>query len=129
MDDIFEGAVVSPFVSPFAHHCNNAKCSYLRDPDSNLGKMMLNLRDLTLGTREERTQLGRTHFEKCSKRAIPVGGEGSCYSVGLSHQKPRNLAGPSAGGKVRGKISEEEQEHVEIRENLVKVCKNCTDFE
>ncbi|KAJ3928914.1 MAG: hypothetical protein NXY57DRAFT_964082 [Lentinula lateritia] len=102
LDDIFEGAVVSP------------------DPDSNLGKMMLNLRDLTLGTREERTQLGRTHFEKCSKRAIPVGGEGSCYSVGLSHQKPRNLAGPSAGGKVRGKISEEEQEHVEIRENLVK---------
>ncbi|KAJ3858851.1 hypothetical protein EV359DRAFT_87125 [Lentinula novae-zelandiae] len=102
LDDIFEGAVVSP------------------DPDSNLGKMMLNLRNLTLGTREERTQLGRTHFEKCSKRAIPVGGEGSCYSVGLSHQKPRNLAGPSAGGKVRGKISEEEQEHVEIRENLVK---------
>ncbi|KAJ3897346.1 hypothetical protein F5879DRAFT_927913, partial [Lentinula edodes] len=87
LDDIFEGAVVSP------------------DLDS---------------TREERTQLGRTRFEKCTKRAIPVGGEGSCYSIGLSHQKPRNLAGPSAGGKVRGKISEEEQEHIELRENLVK---------
>lgn len=80
----------------------------------------MKLRDDTLGTREERRSTLRTRFEKCEKRAVRVG-KGRCFGVGLNHQKPRNLNGPAVGGKVRGKLSEEEEEHVRLRENLVKV--------
>ncbi|KAH7876528.1 uncharacterized protein C8R40DRAFT_1169638 [Lentinula edodes] len=89
------------------------------DEESEEGKLIKNLRDETLGPEAERCTNGCTAFEKCSKRANPVGGSGHCYSCGISHQKPRNLVTPSVGGKIRGSLSTEEEEHIQMRRNLV----------
>ncbi|KAJ3804119.1 hypothetical protein F5876DRAFT_83747 [Lentinula aff. lateritia] len=96
--------------------------AYQPGKHSDLSKILNQLRDETLGSRNERTRMGSTKFEECANRAIPVGGEGSCFSVGFGHQKPRNLAGPSVGGKVRGDISQKEKEHLQIRQNIVTRC-------
>ncbi|KAJ3846407.1 hypothetical protein EV368DRAFT_69952, partial [Lentinula lateritia] len=96
--------------------------AYQPEKHSDLSKILNQLRDETLGSRNERTRMGSTKFEECANRAIPVGGEGSCFSVGFGYQKPRNLAGPSVGGKVRGDISQKEKEHLQIRQNIVTRC-------
>ncbi|KAJ3897390.1 hypothetical protein F5879DRAFT_1029698 [Lentinula edodes] len=89
------------------------------DEESEEGKLIKTLRDKTLGTKAERHTNGCTAFERCSKRANPVGGSGRCYSCGLSHQKPRNLVTPSVGGKVRENLNAEEEEHIQMRHSLV----------
>ncbi|KAF9016251.1 hypothetical protein BDP27DRAFT_1440716 [Rhodocollybia butyracea] len=91
------------------------------DKSSKVGEALMELRDDTLGTRAERTSNLRTHFEKCVKHAVRVG-KARCFGVGLNHQKPRNLNGPAVGGKIRSKLTEEEEEHtsVDAAVNIIK---------
>lgn len=76
------------------------------------------VRDEILGNREARTST-QVQFETC-KRAIGIK-NARCYSIALNHQKPKNLVDPSAGGHVRGVISDLEAEHLKARQNIVKV--------
>ncbi|KAF9065742.1 hypothetical protein BDP27DRAFT_1366135 [Rhodocollybia butyracea] len=51
-----------------------------------------------------------------------VAGKARCFGVGLNHQKPRNINGPAVGGKIRSKLTEEEEEHtsVDAAVNIIK---------
>ena len=75
------------------------------------------LRDRCLGPRETRTPT-EVKFER-SPRATKVH-DGRCYSCGLNTQKPRNLAGPSAGGKIYGE-HDKLDDHQRLRRDVVKV--------
>lgn len=120
MDDSFEAFVGDMCVQRFSDEYL-LLTDIFRDEESKEGILIKQLRDETLGSKAERCTNGCAAFEKCAKRANPVGGSGHCYSCGLSHQKPRNLVTPSVGGKVRGNLSKEEEEHVQMRHNIVTV--------
>ncbi|KAJ3847206.1 hypothetical protein EV368DRAFT_87994 [Lentinula lateritia] len=89
------------------------------DEESSEGQLIKKLRDVILGPEADRCTNSCTAFEKCSKRANPVGGSGRCYNCALSHQKPRNHVTPAVRGKIRGELSKDEEEHIEMRHNLV----------
>jgi hypothetical protein len=67
-------------------------------------------RDEALGPRSERTRVkptldgngfvGGIQFER-SNRAVPIKNT-RCYSMGIIHQKQKNLNAPSVGGKIEG---------------------------
>ncbi|KIK60687.1 hypothetical protein GYMLUDRAFT_59402 [Collybiopsis luxurians FD-317 M1] len=89
------------------------------DENSKMGKIIQGLRDESLGSCQFQEENQKTQFQSCEKLAKPVGSEGSCYSCSLSHQKPRNVVTPSAGGKAWGGMSEQETEHINARNRLV----------
>lgn len=69
--------------------------------------------------------IGGTAFERCGQH--PVKGVGRCYSLTLTHQRPRALVGPTAGSKeyelVEGNAKENALEtlNLEIRGKVTKV--------
>ena len=69
-----------------------------------------------LGPQDERTPT-QVKFEK-SDRAVRVKG-GRAYSLGLSRQRPRNVATPSSGGK----FTEVVDSFLRLRQMVVSVCR------
>jgi hypothetical protein len=91
-------------------------------------------RDLFLGPPEEMSSsapivnpdepghlIGGTAFERCGQ--IPVKESGRCYSLSMSHQRPRAVVGPTAGGKRYEIIDDDDRSslNLEIRGKVTKV--------
>ena len=45
-----------------------------------------------------RKLIGGTAFERCGQQAVKESGR--CYSLTMTHQRPRALVGPTSSGKV-----------------------------
>jgi hypothetical protein len=86
---------------------------------------LTNARDSLLGPQELMTTskpikiadelCGGTFFERLGQKGVK---DSRCYSLSLTHQYPRGVVGPAAGGKVyNGELSE----HGMIRKKIVSV--------
>jgi hypothetical protein len=69
--------------------------------------------------------LGGTAFERCGQHAVKESGR--CYSLTMTHQRPRALVGPTSSGKYYDNLedSEERSLNLELRGKVLKVRKAC----
>jgi hypothetical protein len=70
--------------------------------------------------------IGGTAFERCGQRAVKDSGR--CYSLTMTHQRQRALAGPTSSGKIydNSEDCEDDDEYslnLEIRGKVTKVRK------
>lgn len=88
-------------------------------------KELVQARDTILGQPEEMTPdrpqkvdgelKGGIYFERLGQEGVK---DTRCYSLSLTHQSPRGIVGPTAGGKVYDRGMTENEE---IRKKTVKV--------
>lgn len=91
-------------------------------------------RDLFLGLPEEMSSaepkpdpnnpdrlIGGTAFERCGQK--PVKGSGRCYSLTMTHQRPRALVGPTAANKRYEGLKDNDSEalNLEIQTKITRV--------
>lgn len=92
------------------------------------------VRDLFLGPPEEMSSteprpdpnepgrlIGGTAFERCGQNS--VNGSGRCYSLTMTHQRPKALVGPTAAIKRYENIEDDDSEslNLEIRGKITRV--------
>lgn len=58
-----------------------------------------------------------TYFETLGQNSVKAN---RCYSASMTHQHPRSLVGPTAGGKVYEDV--EMDENTELRKRVLEVC-------
>lgn len=105
-------------IIPVSAHFDTLHRSELKNWE-NLERELNDVRFRVLGPRNERTR-SSTAFER-SERAIRIKGA-RCYSMALNTQKPRNVAGPAAGGKVFVDDSIDENADLTLRRDMLKAC-------
>jgi hypothetical protein len=93
------------------------------------------VRDLFLGPAKDMTSnapvpdpvnserlIGGTAFERCGQKAVKDSGR--CYSLTMTHQRPKALVGPTSSGKFYEEDNNADNEHslnLEIRRKVTQV--------
>src|SRR5271156_890994 len=111
-------------------------CRNVFFPHENLLKLD-SARDLFLGPAEDMSSnapvsdpsnpkklIGGTAFERCGQRAVKK--TGRCYSLAMTHQRQKALAGPTSSGKYFDKEEDADDEYslnLEIRTRIMEVRK------
>ena len=67
---------------------------------------------------EGKSYFAPTYFETLGQNSVKAN---RCYSAGMTHQHPRSLVGPTAGGKVYEDA--ELDENLMLRKRVLEVCK------
>lgn len=94
--------------------------------DPEMVEEMLELREDVLGSEDfiadpmsndnGKTQFAPTYFETLGQNSIK---SSRCYSLTMTHQRPRGIVGPTAGGKVYE--DEGLMENIELRKRIIEV--------
>ena len=71
-----------------------------------------------ISVNNKKTFFPPTYFETLGQKNIKTS---RCYSTTMTHQHPRSLVGPTAGGKVYN--NGDMQENEKLRKRVVEVCK------
>ena len=77
--------------------------------------------DPELMTHDKKTYFSPTCFETLGQNSIK---SSRCYSITMTHQHPRGLVGPTAGGKVYDEEEEKNKrfaENVQLRQRTIEV--------
>ena len=63
-----------------------------------------------------------TYFETLGQNSVKTN---RCYSASMTHQRPRSLIGPTAGGKAYDNQNSGMDENLTLRKRVLEVCEIC----